>query len=547
MAESEGTTTDTLGSDDTLGWENWRQWPVEMEQDTAMKLPNLGGTIRYQNAIYHMLLHYPLFLQWLNYYYREHSGPWAECQFGNNGMECKLCQFLHFARNYWRPDVEECLSRHQAIVNIFLADWDGGNHAGSEQNALDFYIEIQRQFSEQIPGDDQRSFYRRAHQFRDEFLHIFTFDIFQLTECQGSSPCAPIHGEEVPLNWAFQISNNPETAHVNHPVNELVSPDDAGQCTQCRENPATIRNIIEDPPEIIIARAPRRLFDRPNLGAVLTPLELSKYLELKAGVFDDQYETPQDVRYELFCVFVQAAPRRPRTPETAGRVQPEDDHITLVKARTQWVDVSEENGEEGPILFGDIENWEWNDGESSIDYRRRGFLLAFRRLSSDTVSPKQAIEYQAAGPGDLAVGFDTTDNPNPGILTLTFEPGENAGTGSEGTGSSADADADRVRMRGVPFADLIMKFPMTSLHFPETNPTGRLLIEFQDSHNQVVDTFEIQGVLRELLNKRPQEAVEARQPTGVRKRKRSRVRNAVKDILRKAKGKRNEAAAGGAS
>ncbi|KAJ5727088.1 hypothetical protein N7493_004908 [Penicillium malachiteum] len=546
MAESDDTRTGTLGSEEQVGWDTWRQWPEELEQDTSMILPNLGGTIRYQNAIYQMLLHYPVFLQWLNYYYREHSGPGTQCQFGTNGMECKLCQFLHFARNYWRRDEEECLSRHQAIVNIFLADWDGGSHAGSEQNFLDFYIEIQRQFTEQIPGDDQRSAYRRAHQFRDEFLHMFTFDIFRVTECQGSSPCAPVRGEEVPFNWALQISNDTENAVVSHPVAELVSPDEDGVCAQCGDNPRTIRNAIEDPPEIIIARAPRRLFERQDLGAVLTPLELSNYLELKAKVFDDEYATTEDVRYELFTVLVQAAPRRPRVPAATGDNEPEDDYKNIVKAKTQWADVSEES-EQGPALMEHIDNWEWNYGQASIGYRRRGFFLAFRRLSSDAIPSKRAVEYQAGSPEDLAVGFDAISVPNPGVLTLTFEQGEDAGTGPESSTISPDAEVDRARMRGVPFADLTMTIPMNSLHFPETNPTGRLLIEFQDSQNQVVDTFEIKGILRDLLNKRPQEHVEEKKPTGVRKRKRSRLRNAFKGVLRRAKGKKNEAQAGEAS
>ncbi|KAJ5728551.1 uncharacterized protein N7483_003059 [Penicillium malachiteum] len=162
-SESEDHIIGSLGSDDELPWEDWRQWPDEIEQDTAQILPNLGGCIEYQNVIFQMLFHYPVFLQWLNYYYLEHSGRDRRCTEGFDGMDCKLCQFLHLARNYWAEDREECLSRHQAFVNTILADWDGGSRAGREQNILAFYIELQSQFRHQIPNDDRRSVYRRAH------------------------------------------------------------------------------------------------------------------------------------------------------------------------------------------------------------------------------------------------------------------------------------------------------------------------------------------------------------------------------------------------
>ncbi|KAJ6013250.1 hypothetical protein N7540_007841 [Penicillium herquei] len=542
--EPEDNRIGNLGSEDPLPWEEWRQWPDEIERETARVLPNLGGTIVYQNTIYQMLFHYPVFLQWLNYYYREHSGrEERRCREGTNGMECKLCQFLHLARNYWEEDEEECFSRHQAFVNIILADWNNGRHAGREQNILDFYVELQSQFRHQIPSDDQRSVYRRAHRFREEFSKVFAFETFLTRECRGLNPCPIVRGEETPYNWAVQVGNDPALSLMTHPASEIFSPEEDGRCNNCGRNPIIARNVVEESPEIIVLRAPRKVFSRRDIGAVLTHIELSSFLELKRAVFDGRFADVGDVRYELFTVFVQVAPRR-NEAEITNENEPEDDYRSLVKSNGQWADISEES-EEGPTLIDEIEDWEWNTGQASMEYKRRGYVLAFRRLASGTIPPKRAIEYQTSRLDDLAVGFSASTVPNPGVLTLTFEVGEGSGEaeGPEGSTTNTNTVVDRARMRAVPFADLTLTLPMDSLNFPGNNPTGRLLIEFQDCQNQIVDTFEIRGILRDLINKRPTEP-EGEKPSGIRKRRRrSRVRDALKDALRRS-GKKQESQEG---
>ncbi|KAJ5728552.1 uncharacterized protein N7483_003060 [Penicillium malachiteum] len=349
-----------------------------------------------------------------------------------------------------------------------------------------------------------------------------------------SLPPPPIRGEETPYNWAIQVGNDPALSLMMHPAAEMFSWGEDGICENCFRNPIMARNVVEEPPELIVIRAPRKLFSRRDLGSILTSVELSSYLELKQGVFHDQFVKTEDVRYELFAVFVQVAPRRAEQPEITDENEPVDDYRSMFKAKSQWAEFPEEN-EEGPFLINDIDDWEWNSGLASIDYKRRGYVLAFRRLAEGIIPSKRSIEYQTSRLDDLAVGFNANIIPNPGVMTLTFEVGEGSGEGPEGSTTNPDTIVDRVRMRAVPFADLIMTIPMDSLQFPENNPTGRLLIEFQDRQNQVVETFEMRGILRDLLNKRPKEEPEAKKHNGVKKtrRRRSRVRDALRNALRR--------------
>lgn len=91
-----------------------------------------------------MLLHLPVFLNWLTHNAERHVPLGQECRIAGQAGRCKLCRFIDVMLGYWVPSRDPNGVIQQFWTRVFQ-DWNGGANGG-QQDAVEFWAELFRQF-----------------------------------------------------------------------------------------------------------------------------------------------------------------------------------------------------------------------------------------------------------------------------------------------------------------------------------------------------------------------------------------------------------------
>lgn len=93
-----------------------------------------------------MLLHFPVFLNWLDYYKDQHVEGKKACKKGVMGLPCKLCHIRALYHSYWDGEGDQQTS-FDNLADTVVFDWTekSGEHKG-QQDAAEFWAEVYDQF-----------------------------------------------------------------------------------------------------------------------------------------------------------------------------------------------------------------------------------------------------------------------------------------------------------------------------------------------------------------------------------------------------------------
>jgi hypothetical protein len=80
-----------------------------------------------------MLMHAPVFLNWVNWYKKHHAGK-DDCEGGQNRGPCKICLFHDISTPYWEGgESEEILGSCDEALDILSAQvWSAWGRQGKE-------------------------------------------------------------------------------------------------------------------------------------------------------------------------------------------------------------------------------------------------------------------------------------------------------------------------------------------------------------------------------------------------------------------------------
>lgn len=113
-------------------------WDPEVEDSTEVGFPNLVVQC-YRNATLQLLLHAPVFCNWLNWYKNHHAPKGYTCQRGEDGKECKVCQFQALCAVYWDGGVGKWKTTLNTITESVYDTWRADQE--DEQSDAGEYLE----------------------------------------------------------------------------------------------------------------------------------------------------------------------------------------------------------------------------------------------------------------------------------------------------------------------------------------------------------------------------------------------------------------------
>jgi hypothetical protein len=111
--------------------------------DTGFKNPN---NLCYRNVIFQMLMHAPVFLNWVNWYKEHHAAENSNCKSGEHGGPCKVCLFHYISTPYWqggeqKPRLADCNKATAILSQQVWRAWGRGGQEGRQEEDSPEYFE----------------------------------------------------------------------------------------------------------------------------------------------------------------------------------------------------------------------------------------------------------------------------------------------------------------------------------------------------------------------------------------------------------------------
>ncbi|KAJ5383296.1 Peptidase C19 ubiquitin carboxyl-terminal hydrolase 2 [Penicillium concentricum] len=393
-------------------------WHPDLPDKTTVGFPN-GGVDCYRNAVFQMILHMPIFYNWLMWYKEHHAPEGHLCKLGisNEGpTECQVCQLATIARGYWAGETKSWKPAFRSLTRSLLQGWKPAG-TDSEQDPAEYfdvlYNAIKSSTKTMMQGDLE---------------DMFQVEIIMAMKCAGKNPCEPKY---IPRQQLFMMINLSGEEGDELPAKPTLSDiiaqhfdhqDDYGVCEKCRGT-RTSTDQIGSFPELLLVQLNRTSAMGEKIN---TRVYLSEELNIETRFIDERWGNKRKViRYKLTSMVLHH-----------GRDVTQGHYSMGVKGKgDQWVKANDQ----------EITDWLPEGRGGYPNHLDTGYLFTYRRLPTD--EPVQIAEGETAG-GETAEGGNTPgpedmqdDNSN---LFGNFDygpppdPGHNIPSDSEGIAELLD-------------------------------------------------------------------------------------------------------------
>ncbi|OGE57416.1 hypothetical protein PENARI_c002G03951 [Penicillium arizonense] len=267
-------------------------WDPEVEDSTEVGFPNIIVQC-YRNATLQLLLHAPVFCNWLNWYKNHHAPKGYTCQRGEYGKYCKVCQFQALCAVYWDGGVGKWKAILDTITKSVYDTWRADQE--DEQSDIGEYLEqVVYQLREATKP-----------MFRCDVDDALRVEMFEVKKCIGDKPCKDVFTarKEVFLRLGW-----PDKTEKHTPITDMVDgmftkeDDTRPKCAKCG-NPRVYTVQLGQPPELLLVQVNRLELVDNKINKIMHRVQMKEEITLLSTYFDERRkETNKHIQYELTAV-----------------------------------------------------------------------------------------------------------------------------------------------------------------------------------------------------------------------------------------------------
>ncbi|KAJ5442349.1 Peptidase C19 ubiquitin carboxyl-terminal hydrolase 2 [Penicillium cf. griseofulvum] len=115
-------------------------WHPDLPDKTPLGFPNTSGVNCYRNVVFQMILHMPIFYNWLIWYKSHHAPKGHLCKLGSSDdgpMECQVCQLAEICQGYWAGETS-WKPTFESLTKSLLHGWKPAG-IDSEQDPGEYF------------------------------------------------------------------------------------------------------------------------------------------------------------------------------------------------------------------------------------------------------------------------------------------------------------------------------------------------------------------------------------------------------------------------
>jgi hypothetical protein len=114
-----------------------KYWHPDLPDKTTVGFPNILAEC-YRNAVFQMILHMPIFYNWLAWYKKHHAPQGHGCRLAIGFTECHVCRLADIAQAYWAGNSRSWLETFDILTQSILLGWKPTG-AGTEQDPAEYF------------------------------------------------------------------------------------------------------------------------------------------------------------------------------------------------------------------------------------------------------------------------------------------------------------------------------------------------------------------------------------------------------------------------
>ncbi|KAJ5506279.1 Peptidase C19 ubiquitin carboxyl-terminal hydrolase 2 [Penicillium expansum] len=366
-------------------------WHPDFPDKTTVGFPN-DGVDCYRNVVFQMILHMPIFYNWLIWYREHHAPKGYVCNLGSSEegpSECQVCQLAEISQAYWAGETESWMPTFDSLTHSLLHGWKPGG-VDSEQDPAEYFEvlfnAIKNSTKPMMQGDLE---------------DIFRVEIIQAMRCAGKNPSYP--GKRGILPEKLTLSDI-IAQHFDHE-------DDFGVCAQCGGK-KTAKDQIGSFPELLLVHLNRTSQSGKKID---THVYLSEQLNIETRFMNERWGNERKVvQYKLTSVVLHHGQDVTRGHYSIG-----------VKGKgDEWTKANDT----------EISDWNPEGRGGNPNHLATGYLFTYRRLPTDDpvrrhpepqTAEENAVEIDIALAWDdeaLFADFDSRPVPESGSYVLGNDP-----------------------------------------------------------------------------------------------------------------------------
>ncbi|PWY65336.1 cysteine proteinase [Aspergillus heteromorphus CBS 117.55] len=248
------------------------------------------GNLSYRNTALTVFLHTPLFLNWLEKYYRAHG----RC---SRQKRCLLCGFHDLSNAYWGVDPQ----RTSQVEDIFLPQvWDRIRKTCWK----DFSMEEQHDVCEFLGKLFEQLHHEADTEGEQEVKDIFEIRTSNDHTCQT---CSYVMEKRPNRKLILVADFGPEKQPGSDRITELLKtsqPKFEANCEQCKKQTVHLpRERITYLPEIFFVQV-NRFFSNKKDGTnrLIHPVEVGEQLIIPPEILEGPLKSAEKACYELYAI-----------------------------------------------------------------------------------------------------------------------------------------------------------------------------------------------------------------------------------------------------
>ncbi|CAG8907331.1 unnamed protein product [Penicillium egyptiacum] len=272
-----------------------RYWHPDLPNKTTVGFPN-GGVDCYRNAVFQMILHMPIFYNWLTWYKKHHAPKGHVCNLGlyeEGPSQCQVCQLTEISQGYWAGESESWKPTFKALTQSLLNGWKPAG-VDSEQDPAEYFDVLYSAIKESTKP-----------MMRGDLEDMLEVEIIMATRCAGKNPCDPRYISNQQRFMMISLSGEegdilPEKPTLSDVIEQHFGhEDDFGTCPQCGGK-KTSRDQIGSFPELLLVQLNRT--DKTG-KKIDTHVYLSEQLNIETRFIDERWGNERKVvQYKLTSV-----------------------------------------------------------------------------------------------------------------------------------------------------------------------------------------------------------------------------------------------------
>ncbi|CAI7672082.1 unnamed protein product [Penicillium crustosum] len=272
-------------------------WHPDLPNKTTVGFPN-GKVDCYRNVVFQMILHMPIFYNWLIWYKEHHAPRGHVCLLGtseNGPSECQVCQVAEIAQGFWagQAETESWMPTFKSLTNSLLRGWKPAG-VDSEQDPAEYF--------DVLYGAIKKS---TKPMMKEDLEDMIEVELIMVTRCAGKTPCNPKYISRRQRFMMISLSGEegdtlPEKPTLSDVIeNHFDHEDNFGACADCGGN-KTAKEQIANFPELLLVQLNRTSV----MGKKIEKnVYLTKQLNIETRFMDERWGNQRKVvQYKLTSV-----------------------------------------------------------------------------------------------------------------------------------------------------------------------------------------------------------------------------------------------------